>query len=151
MRLRDFFQSGAINLSLKGNSKDEILRELVALLQLDAANAAIVLKMLKRREQSGSTGVGHGFAIPHCRFPGAHDLRVGYGRKAEGVDFAAIDQRPVHHFFLIVAPPLEGANLYLPVLGRIAEVARKDGTAERLRSVSSGDEFLDAISAIEEA
>jgi mannitol/fructose-specific phosphotransferase system IIA component (Ntr-type) len=149
MRLRDVLGTDAINLNLQGTSRDAILRELVRLLHLDSAGDGFVLKMLKRRERSGSTGVGRSFAIPHCRFPGVQELRVAYGRRLQGVDFAAMDQQPVQHFFLIVAPPVEVANQYLPVLGRIAEIARKPGAAERLAAAGSPTEFLEAIDELE--
>ena len=64
-----------------------------------------------------STGIGRGIAIPHCRSLVVNQLRVAYGRKQPGVDFNAIDGKPVTNFFLIVAPPLEVSNQYLPVTG----------------------------------
>ena len=81
--------------------------------------------MLKRRENLGSTGIGRGIAIPHCRSLVVNKLRVAFGRKTDGVDFKAIDEKPVHFFFLIVAPPLEVSNQYLPVLGKIAQFSKE--------------------------
>src|SRR5258708_12810457 len=75
--------------------------------------------MLKRRETRGSTGIGQNIAIPHCRALAVNSLRVAFGRKLEGIDFNAIDGKPVHYFFLIVAPPLEVSNQYLPVPPKI--------------------------------
>src|SRR2546430_4370436 len=74
--------------------------------------------MLKRRETLGSTGIGQNIAIPHCRALAVNRLRVAFGRKLDGIDFNAIDGKPVHYFFLIVAPPLEVSNQYLPVQDR---------------------------------
>jgi mannitol/fructose-specific phosphotransferase system IIA component (Ntr-type) len=81
MQLREFFDRNAVELNLKGTSKDEILRELVKLLHLDEKNEGILFKMLKRRENLGSTGIGRGIAIPHCRSLVVERLRVAYGRK----------------------------------------------------------------------
>src|SRR5256886_7796101 len=75
--------------------------------------------MLKRREPLGWRGIGKNIAIPHCRARAVNRLRVAFGRKLDGIDFNAIDGKPVHYFFLIVAPPLEVSNQYLPVLGKI--------------------------------
>ena len=119
MELRDFFAEDAIKLDLEGATKDDILRELIALLTLGEKDEGVLFKMLKRRENLGSTGIGRGIAIPHCRSLVVNRLRVAFGRKPAGVDFKAIDERPVHFFFLIVAPPLEVSNQYLPVLGKI--------------------------------
>src|SRR5580692_4866401 len=105
MELREFFSEDAINLDLQGNTKDEILKELISLLKLDEKSEGMLFKMLKRRENLGSTGIGRGIAIPHCRSLVVTKLRVAFGRKKEGLDFKAIDGKMVNFFFLIVAPP----------------------------------------------
>ena len=69
-------------------------------------------------------------------------LRLAFGRSAEGLDYGAIDDRPVHFFFLIVAPPLEISNQYLPVLGRIAQFASRPDVPERLRTLGSSEELF---------
>ncbi len=107
MRLREFFAEDAINLQLQSTTKDDVLKELVGLLQLDDKAEQTLVKMLKRRETLGSTGIGQNIAIPHCRALAVNRLRVAFGRKLDGIDFNAIDGKPVHYFFLIVAPPLD--------------------------------------------
>ena len=67
MELREFFSEDAIKLELEGEQKDDILRELIGLLALDEKSEGMLFKMLKRRENLGSTGIGRGIAIPHCR------------------------------------------------------------------------------------
>lgn len=145
MQLRDFFDRDAVALDLDGTTKDDILRELVGLLRLDDKNAAILVKMLKRRENLGSTGIGRGIAIPHCRSLVVERLRVAYGRRGAGIDFNAIDSQPVHNFFLIVAPPLEVSNQYLPVLGKLAQFAKVPDISMRLASVDSPEAFLKLV------
>jgi nitrogen PTS system EIIA component len=142
MHLRDFFSIDAISLDLAGNSKDEVLHELIALLGLDEKSQQMLLKMLKRREELGSTGIGRGIAIPHCRSLVVQDLRVAFGRKASGLDFNAIDGKPVQFCFLIVAPPLEVSNQYLPVLGKIAQFSKEPDVPERLLALKEPAEFL---------
>ncbi|HLL48154.1 MAG TPA: PTS sugar transporter subunit IIA [Longimicrobiaceae bacterium] len=142
MELREFFTEDSVSLDLQGETKDEILKELIALLGLDDKSQAILYKMLKRRENLGSTGIGKGIAIPHCRSLVVNRLRVAFGRKRQGVDFKAIDEQPVFNFFLIVAPPLEVSNQYLPVLGKIAQFSKEPDVAQRLEGLSSGKEFL---------
>jgi nitrogen PTS system EIIA component len=143
MELGEFFNKEAISLDLEGGTKDEILKELIALLGLDEKSESILFKMLKRRENLGSTGIGRGIAIPHCRSLVVNRLRVAFGRKPDGVDFNAIDNQPVHYFFLIVAPPLEVSNQYLPVLGKLAQFAKESETYRRLDEVQSPEEFLE--------
>lgn len=142
MQLREFFSEDAIELELKGASKDDILMELIALLGLDEKSNAMLFKMLKRRENLGSTGIGRGIAIPHCRSLVVNRLRVAFGRKREGLDFKAIDEKPVHFFFMIVAPPLEVSNQYLPVLGKIAQFAKEPDVPERLLGLKAPSEFM---------
>lgn len=142
MRLREFFSEEAISLGLQGETKDEILQELIGLVGLDDKSVGLLFKMLKRRENLGSTGIGHGIAIPHCRSLVVSRLRVAFGRKPNGVDFRAIDDRPVYNFFLIVAPPLEVSNQYLPVLGKIAQFAKEPDVPARLGRLASPSEFL---------
>jgi mannitol/fructose-specific phosphotransferase system IIA component (Ntr-type) len=98
--------------------------------------------MLKRRENLGSTGIGKGIAIPHCRSLVVNRLRVAFGRRNEGVDFKAIDDGAVQYFFLIVAPPLEVSNQYLPVLGKIAGFVKEADVPGRLSQVQTPREFL---------
>jgi nitrogen PTS system EIIA component len=142
MELREFFSEDVVKLNLEGETKDEILKELISLLGLDEKSEGILYKMLKRRENLGSTGIGKGIAIPHCRSLVVNRLRVAFGRKAGGVDFKAIDEQPVHNIFLIVAPPLEVSNQYLPVLGKIAQFSKDADVVERLRGIEEPSEFL---------
>jgi len=145
MRLRDLFTVDAVKLDLEAESKDDLLKELVALLGLDEKSEAILFKTLKRRENLGSTGIGKGIAIPHCRSLMANRLRLAYGRKKGGMDFNAIDAAPVHNFFLIVAPPLEVSNQYLPVLGKIAQFAKDPEVPDLLLELKSPDGFLELL------
>lgn len=145
MELREFFSEEAIKLNIEGTTKDDVLKELIGLLGLDDKNEAMLFKMLKRRENLGSTGIGRGIAIPHCRSLVVSKLRVAFGRKGAGLDFKAIDDKPVNFFFLIVAPPLEVSNQYLPVLGKIAQFSKELDVPERLLSISEPSEFMDLL------
>ena len=142
MRLSEFFNPEAIALSLRAGSKDEMLAEMVGLLKTDERSAGTLLRILQRRENLGSTGVGRGIAIPHGRSLVVSRLRLAFGYKPGGIEFQAIDSRPVCGFFLIVAPPLEISNQYLPVLGRIAQFAKEPDVPERLSALRSPDDFF---------
>ncbi|MBI1722881.1 MAG: PTS sugar transporter subunit IIA [Gemmatimonadetes bacterium] len=145
MLLREFFSEDAINLALGGTTKDDILKELIQLLHLDEKSQGLLFKMLKRRENLGSTGIGRGIAIPHARSLVVNRLRVAFGRKAEGIDYKAIDDKPAQLFFMIVAPPLEVSNQYLPVLGKIAQFAKEEDVPKRLLDIRAPGEFLKLI------
>lgn len=145
MQLRDFFSPDTIELAMNSETKDEALKELIALFGLDDKSEGILFKMLKRRENLGSTGIGRGIAIPHCRSLVVNRLRVAFGRKPSGLDFKAIDEKPVRHIFLIVAPPLEVSNQYLPVLGKIAQFSKDPDVPARLAEIERPEEFLQLL------
>ena len=63
----------------------------------------------------------------------------------KGIDFKAIDDKPVLYFFLIVAPPLEVSNQYLPVLGKIAQFAKEPDVTARLSKLNTPAEFLSLL------
>jgi mannitol/fructose-specific phosphotransferase system IIA component (Ntr-type) len=142
MRLRDFLAPDAIRLDLDASTREDVLRQLVALLRVPQGDAETILRVLLRREGIGSTGVGRGIAIPHCRSLMVETVRLAFGRHPTGLDYAAIDGGPVHHFFLILAPPLEVSNLYLPILGRIAQFAKDADVPERLAQLQTPDDLL---------
>ncbi len=142
MHLRDFFSPDAIDLQLRGGSKDEVLAELVGLLRMDERSSGTLLRIIQRRENLGSTGIGRGIAIPHCRSLVVSRLRLAFGRRDDGVEYQAIDGNPVCNFFLIVAPPLEISNQYLPVLGKIAQLAKENDIPDRLSGLRSSDDFF---------
>lgn len=142
MRLRDCFTQDTVNLDLQGNEKDDVLNELIRVFGLDEKSEAMLFKMLKRRENLGSTGIGRGIAIPHCRSLVVNRLRVAFGRKGAGLDFKAIDDKPVHNIFLIVAPPMEVSNQYLPILGRIAQFAKDPDVPAKLAKLETPEAFL---------
>jgi nitrogen PTS system EIIA component len=141
MYLKDFFSPDAVSLHLRGASKEEVLAELVALLRLDERASGTLLRIIQRRENLGSTGIGRGIAIPHCRSLVVNRLRLAFGHRDEGVEYQAIDNQPVCNFFLIVAPPLEISNQYLPVLGKIAQLSKEPDVPDRLRALGSPEDF----------
>jgi mannitol/fructose-specific phosphotransferase system IIA component (Ntr-type) len=142
MKLRDYFAPDAIGLDLKVTTREEALPAMVELLGVDPESASALLKILIRREQLGSTGVGHGIAIPHCRATVVPKLRLAFGRVRAGIPYDAIDAGLVYHLFLIVAPPLEVSNLYLPVLGELAQFAKGPDIPERLARLERPEDFF---------
>ena len=145
MHLGEFFTPDAIRYPLASATKDETLSEMVGLLRTDEKSADTLLRMLKRRESLGSTGVGRGVAVPHCRSLVVSRLRLAYGYSPAGIPYDSADNQPVHHVFLIVAPPTEISNQYLPTLGKIATLAKEPGVLELLARVHGAEEFLQVL------
>ena len=145
MHLREFFTPPRVDLHLEGDARNEVLEALISLLEMDDRSRTVLLRTLRRRENLGSTGIGRGIAIPHCRSLVVTRLHMAYGRHPAGVDFRSIDDRPARHFFLIVAPPLEVSGQYLPVLGKVAQFAKEPDVPGRLAALESTEEFFELL------
>ena len=146
MALRDFVRESDVHLGLTGSTKREVLVELVGSLGLTPEQSALLLKVLERRESLGTTGIGRGVAIPHCRTQLVDRLRVVFGRRTGGVEWDAMDHQPVSFIFMLAAPPVEVSNDYLPVLGRVAQLMQDPEIPARLNAVTTPGDFLELLS-----
>jgi mannitol/fructose-specific phosphotransferase system IIA component (Ntr-type) len=133
--------------NLSARSKDGVLSEMSKILasDTDIRDPGLLLEMIRRRESLGSTGIGHGVAVPHGRSTAATKTKVVFARSKRGVDFGAPDGDPCALFFLIVAPYEDQKQEYLPLLGKIVETVNQPRTRERLLGVSSHEEFRSVI------
>jgi len=146
MQLQEILTEKSINLSLPGKTKDQVLSQLVELL---AANGAIrqtdgVIEALAEREGLGSTGIGHGVAIPHCRSSEISSPTLVLGRTVEPVEFDSIDGKPARIFFLLVVPE-NGNNDHLHMLAKIARLMKGANTREKLLQVDTPQAVLQLI------
>jgi PTS system nitrogen regulatory IIA component len=103
-----------------------------------------LFQRLWEREQLGSTGIGSGIAIPHCKLPGLAQGIVAVGLVPEGVDFAAADGRPVNVLFLVVSPSGAPAE-HLQILAAISRWLRADRHAERILALRDPAEVYDLL------
>lgn len=145
--LLEFFKEDLFFTELESRTKDEVLAEMVELMAERRAvkDKMLILDMLQRREKLGSTGIGKGVAIPHGRTLVVSDVIVAFGKVEEGIDFDAIDGKPVRLIFLIIAPPQEPSGQYLPVLGKIVELMRVKKFRKKLVQVQSFKQFSDLL------
>ena len=133
MDLSDLLTAGAIMPRVKATTKKQALVDLAAqAAQLTGRGANEILETLLQREKLGSTGVGHGVAIPHGKLSGLGKLTGVFARLERPIDFDALDNEPVDLMFLLLAPDNAGAD-HLKALARIARVLRDSDTAGRLR------------------
>jgi PTS system nitrogen regulatory IIA component len=139
MQLSDFLDFDAIKTGLPGGSKKALLQQLANLAgqRLDLDSSAI-LTSVTEREQLGSTGFGHGVAIPHGKIEGLMQIYCLFARLAEPLDYKAIDGRPVDLVFLLLSPPEAGAE-HLKALAAISRVTRHAATLEKMRGARSRD------------
>ncbi|MBN1154938.1 PTS sugar transporter subunit IIA [candidate division KSB1 bacterium] len=145
--LLKYFNEDLFILDVKAKNKDELLAELVDRFVEKSyiKKSDIVLEMLTQREKLGSTGIGKGIAIPHGRTTSASEVMIAFARSKDGIDYEAIDSKPVHLVFMIIAPPQDENNMYLPILGKIVEILNKSKNRKTLLSIESFVEFIDFL------
>jgi len=105
----------------------------------------LLLDMLINRESLGSTAIGKGVAFPHGRSLAIQELTVLFARSATGIDFDALDSKPTHLFFLMIAPPQDRDNLYLQVLGHLVELIKSAALRKKLMEVTSFSELQETL------
>jgi mannitol/fructose-specific phosphotransferase system IIA component (Ntr-type) len=101
-----------------------------------------------RREAVGSTGIGHGIGIPHCRTPIVDDILCAYGRAPDGIDFDSLDGEPVHSVFLLLTPPA-AKEQHLQLMRSFASQIRKEHFTEFLRQVASAPALIELLAEFE--
>lgn len=148
MNLSTLLRPDRINLTLKARKKVGALRELVSMIKTED-EVDLLLATLLKREELGSTGIGKGIAIPHCRSLIVDKLELAVGRSDKGINFGAIDRKPVHLFFLIVAPPQDPGNQYLITLGKVALIAAELSKKQQFLKPKTPEEFLRLLNELE--
>ena len=93
-----------------------------------------------------STGMGGGVAVPHAKSEKCRDMVVAMGRVLDGVDFKAIDGRPVLIVFLLLGPP-ESTRLHVDLLARIAYLVKTPGTLDTILSATDTRQVMEALRA----
>ncbi len=129
-------------LDLKGKTKKEVLKEMVDVLPLSEDKKKNVYEAILKREEIGSTGIGKGIAIPHSRSVMLDDVYLVVGVSKEGVDFDAIDGKPVNLIFLLCATPVDPDSRYLITLGKIAHLARALSKDQSYLNIDNKEKFI---------
>ena len=112
--------------------------------RLPTEQAAMILDEAMKREVVGSTGIGHGIAIPHCRTALAKEILCSYGHCQAGIDFDSLDGEPVHSVFLLVTPP-DLKEQHLQLMKNFASQIRKEHFCDFLQQVSSSQSLHDLM------
>jgi len=147
IRLSNHFDRSLFQPEMTATTKEEVLEELLDMFveNKHVKNKHIVLEMLHQREKMGSTALGKGVAVPHGRTIATGDMIIAFGRSADGVDFSADDGKPVTLFFMVIAPPNDEGNVYLPVLGSLVTVLKNTQKRKKLNSVQSYEDLIAII------
>lgn len=99
---------------------------------------------LLEREQLGSTGIGSGVAIPHCKMKGLEEAVLAVGITREPVEFGAVDAQPVRLFFLVVSPS-DAPAVHLQVLAAISKWVKADKHVERILGMDDAERIFDFL------
>jgi nitrogen PTS system EIIA component len=140
----DLITPKGIIANLRAGSKKQALQELAKkAAEVTGLHDRAIFDVLLERERLGTTGVGHGIAIPHGKLPNLDKVHGIFARLERPVDFDAIDEQPVDLMFLLLAPEAAGAD-HLKALARVSRLLRDSAMCEKLR----GSESADAIYAL---
>ena len=146
MKITEILAPEMVLPELKGNSKDQVLKELAQGLAAKYPGIKIedLTAVLSERERLGSTAIGDGIAIPHGKLRGANKIIGAFGRHREGVDFESLDGNPTHIFFVLVAPE-DSASLHLKALARVSRLLKDDAFRARLIEAADSAEIYRLI------
>jgi PTS system nitrogen regulatory IIA component len=146
MKIIDMLKTDYILEELKSGNKRDVLKELVGSFMKihQKLDSEATLDVLFEREKLGSTGIGEGIAIPHGKITGLDQLILSFGRSAVGIDFDAMDGKPVHLFFLLIAPE-NSAGQHLKTLAKISKMLKDGVFRTKLMAAKSKDELYKII------
>ena len=109
---------------------------------------ANIVEEAMRREIIGSTGIGHGIAIPHCRTALVNDLMCSYGQCSGGIDFDSLDGEPVYSVFLLLTPP-DRKDDHLALMKSFASQIRKEHFCEFLHQIPDVKALVELLTEFE--
>ena len=132
--------------NLKVSGKKQALQELAKrAARLTGQPERTIFNVLVERERLGTTGVGHGIAIPHGKLPELDRLHALFARLETPIDFDAIDEQPVDLICVLLAPETAGAD-HLKALARVSRLLRDSAVCEKLRGADSAEAIHALIS-----
>lgn len=150
MKLSKFCEENLISFELKAKDKEEALKELVDL----ASRSSLVkdktelLKAVVEREKLVTTGVGYGVAFPHAKTKAIKGIVIAFGRSKAGIDFEAMDKKPVYIFFLIAAPE-DVIGAHLNVMARLSYIMKSEKNRDALMKIKSPKELLEVLDSVD--
>jgi PTS system nitrogen regulatory IIA component len=136
--------------SLKAGSKKQVLQELARkAAELTGQEEAVIYDVLLERERLGTTGIGHGIAIPHGKIPQLERVYGVFARLERPIDFDSIDEQPVDLVFLLLAPSDCGAD-HLKALAKVSRLLRDRMLCEKMRGSTGADAIYALMNQVED-
>ena len=154
MKLMDIIVKDAIIPKLKATNRDGVITEMVdALVKSGCASedqCEEFTKAIIRRENKGSTGFGHGVAVPHVKHVDIKTMHIAIGNSSEGVDFKALDREPVYSIVLLLSPEDQPEN-HLDAMEAIFSSLSQDTFRRFLRQANSSEDVLTLLTETDNA
>jgi PTS system fructose-specific IIC component len=150
MKLSKFCGEDLIAFELKGKTKEEIINELVDLATKSklVKDKSELLEAILEREKLVTTGVGYGVAFPHAKTKAIKGIIIVFGRIKEGIEFEAMDHKPVNLVFLIAAPE-DAIGAHLNVMARLSFIMKNEKNRETLLKARNPREVLEVLDSVE--
>lgn len=146
MKISELLTVDSIQPNLSATTKDEVLEELVRLAVKKDGNIPVdqVLEAVRQREELMSTGIGNEIGLPHAKTSAVEDLVVVFGRSLQGIDFKALDDKPVRIFFMLLAPENQSGP-HVKALAHISRLLKHGWLRDSLLSAADAREILKII------
>lgn len=148
MNLSDFMVAEAMIPDLKGQTRDDVIRELVNALaaakKVSAKDAEEITAKIIEREKQGSTGIGKGIAVPHIKHPNIKQIVGTIGCSKAGINFSSLDKAPVFSVLLLLSPP-NNPDKHLEAMESLFAHLQRDLFRKFLRQVTTKEEIMDLI------
>jgi PTS system fructose-specific IIC component len=150
MKLSKFCEESLVSFNIKATTKEDAIEELVNL----AATSNMVkdrdqlMADIKEREELVTTGVGYGVAFPHAKTRSVKGIVIAFGRSDTGIDFDAMDHKPVNLFFLIAAPE-DAIGAHLNVMARLSFLMKAVENRQKLMEATSPGDVLALVDKID--
>ena len=152
MKITDLLAKESIDLGVKVSDKNDALKHMADLMDRSGklSDKKLYLEAVQAREAEGTTGVGGGIAIPHGRCSGVKEAGLAAMTVDGGVEFEALDSKPVELAFMIAAPESSG-NVHLEILSKLAMMLMDEKFVADLKNAKNAKEFLSIIDKAEKA
>ena len=150
MRLTDYITTKHVKIGLEGESKEEVIEELVSLLAdtSDVSDADAIYEAVMSREREGSTGLEKGVAIPHAKSDAVKSLSIVVGISRDGINFESQDGKPAHLLFLMVAPTSESGP-HVQAIAKIVKMIKFDKLRKKLVEAKKPEDVVEIVSRVE--
>ncbi|MFI4860195.1 MAG: PTS sugar transporter subunit IIA [Phycisphaerales bacterium JB063] len=152
MRLTEILKPACVKVPLDATDKEQALYELVDVLasQCDIPDAQQLKDAVWQREQTRTTGIGHGIGIPHGKTAGLTQLNMAIGLPASPIEFGAIDGKPVE-LIILLASPTDQTGPHIQALAKISRLLTDDDFRDAVKQATSAEQLYDMLAQQEAA